>query len=250
MRNAFTTPVRKFQSPWFLLVLPLLVSSCDLGGKRVHGNGNIKSEDHSLSSFKTIDLSVDGDVYLKEGDQPGVKIQGDDNLFQFIEVSQHGDEVEVRHRDGFNLMPSDNLKIYVTTPVLEKIDASGACNIESESKISSPNGLEVQFSGAGNIKLEVDAPRVDAELSGAGNINLKGQTKDLKIDLSGAGSAHCYDLLAENTDVTISGIGSAQVYASVKLTADVSGAGSVSYKGNVTDVEQHISGAGGVHKAE
>ena len=250
MRSAFTTSVQKFRSPWFLLALPLFVGSCGLGGKRVHGDGNIKTEDHSVSSFKTVDLRVSGDVYLKEGDQAGVKIEGDDNLLQFVEVEQHGDVVVVRGREGFNLVPSNDLKIYITTPVFDKIDASCACNIEGESKITSSDGLDIRLSGAGNIKLEVDAPHIDARLSGAGNINLSGQTKDVKLDLSGAGSAHCYDLLAENTDVTISGIGSAEVYASVKLKASVSGAGSVDYKGNATDVEQHISGAGSVHKGE
>ena len=235
----------------FLLALPLFIASCDgIGGKRVHGNGNIKTDDRSVSSFKTIDLRVSGAIYLAEGDHPSVKLEGDDNLLRLIDVEQHGDEVVVRSRDGFNLVPSSDLKVYITTPVLEKIAASCACDVESESKITSPDGLEMHLSGAGNIKLEIDAPRVDASLSGAGDIYLKGQTRDLKLNLSGAGDAKCYDLLSENTDVSISGFGSAQVYASVKLTASVSGAGSVDYKGNATSVEQHVSGAGSVHKAD
>ncbi|HWB93133.1 MAG TPA: head GIN domain-containing protein [Puia sp.] len=251
MRNAFTMSVQRSRSAWFLLALPLFIASCDgVGGKRVHGNGNVKTDDRSVSSFKAIDLRVSGDIYLTEGDHPAIKLEGDDNLLQLIEVEQHGDEVVVRSRDGVNLVPSNNLKIYVTTPVFDKIAASCACNIESDSRITSPDGLEMHLSGAGNIKMEVDAPRVAVSLSGAGDIHLKGQTKDLSLDLSGAGDAKCYDLLAENTDVSISGIGSAEVYASVKLTASVSGAGSVEYKGNAANVEQHVSGAGSVHKVD
>jgi len=251
MRIAFTAPARHLRSSWLLLAMPLFLASCDgIGGKRVHGDGNVKTDDRSVSSFKTIELRIAADVYLTEGDHAGIKIEGDDNLLQFVEVEQHGDAVEVRSKQGFNLVSSNGLKVYVTTPVVEKIEASCACNIESQTKITSPDGLEVHFSGAGNIPLDVNAPRVDARLSGAGNIYLKGQTKDVKLNLSGAGNAHCYDLLAENTDVSISGFGSAEVYASVKLSASVSGAGNVDYKGNATDVEQHVSGAGGVHKAE
>jgi hypothetical protein len=77
---------------------------------------------------------------------------------------------------------------------------------------------------------------------------LKGQTRDVDLDLTGAGHAHCYDLLAENTKVDISGAGSADVYASVKLDAQVSGAGSVNYKGNAANVNQHVSGAGSITK--
>ena len=36
--------------------------------------------------------------------------------------------------------------------------------------------------------------------------------------------------------------------ASVKLDAEVSGAGTVNYKGNAADVRQHVSGAGTVSK--
>jgi Putative auto-transporter adhesin, head GIN domain len=52
----------------------------------------------------------------------------------------------------------------------------------------------------------------------------------------------------ENTKVDISGAGSAQVFASVKLDAEVSGAGSVTYKGNAVNVSQHVSGVGSVNK--
>jgi hypothetical protein len=248
MRNAPTLPRQKF---WLFLALPLFLGACQgLGGKRVHGDGNIQNDEHAISSFKTLHLSVPADVYLSTGDHADVKIEGDNNLLKFVEVEQTGDVVTIRTQEGFNLIPTNSLKVYVTNPSYEKIEASGACNIESQNKLTSPDGLEMHMSGAGNIKLEVDAPRVDARLSGAGNIYLKGQTKDVRLNLSGAGNAHCYDLLAENTDVSISGFGSAEVYASVKLSASVSGAGNVDYKGNATDVEQHVSGAGGVHKAD
>jgi hypothetical protein len=248
MRNACSTQSR---SIWLLLALPLFFGACQgIGGKRVHGDGNIHSDDRSITTFKTLDLRVNADVYITTGDHASVKLEGDDNLLKFINVEQSGDVVTVRSREGFNLVPSNDLKIYVTTPELDRIEASGACNIETQNKLVSPDGLDMRISGAGNIKMEVDAPHVNAKLSGAGNISLKGQTKDVRLDLSGAGNAKCYDLLAENTEVTISGFGSAEVYASVKLVATVSGAGDVKYKGNATDVEQHVSGAGGVSKAE
>jgi len=248
MRNARSTRSR---TSWFLLSLPLLLGACQgLGGKRVHGDGNIHSDDRSISAFKTLDLSVNADIYLATGDHAAVKLEGDDNLLKFIDVEQNGDEVTIREREGFNLIPSHDLKVYVTAPTYDRIEASCACNIESQDKLTSNDGLDMHLSGAGNIKLEVDAPHVGAKLSGAGNITLKGQTKDVRLDLSGAGNAHCYDLLAENTDVNISGIGNAEVYASVKLSATLSGAGSVDYKGNAANVEQHISGAGSVSKRD
>jgi hypothetical protein len=134
--------------------------------------------------------------------------------------------------------------------VFNSIDASGACDIIGQTKIANPENLEMHVSGAGDIKMEIDAPQLKAEVTGSGSMYLKGQTKDVDLELTGAGHAHCYDLLAENTKVDISGAGSAEVYASVKLDASVSGAGDVHYKGNATTVNQHVSGAGGVHKVD
>lgn len=233
---------------WFAIVVLVLGSCHNIMGKRVRGNGNIRTEDRTVSQFKNVSVSGAAKVYVSQGDNHSLKIEGDENLLKYIEVIQEGDRVKVRTRPGINLQPTGDLKVYVTAPVYHNIDASGACDIIGQTKISNPDDLSLDVSGAGDINMEVDAPRLKAEVSGSGSINLKGQTKDVDLDLTGAGHAHCFDLMAENTTVEISGAGSAEVFASVKLDAQVSGAGTVTYKGNASDVNQHVSGAGSVKR--
>lgn len=235
---------------WIVLALPVVLGSCHrFWGKRVRGNGNVRTEERSIHNFKNVDVSGATNVYVSQGKEFSVKIEGDDNLLPYIEVSQDGDQIRIRTRPGFNLEPTGDMKVYVTAPVYNNIDVSGSCDIIGQMKIINPEDLEMHVSGSGDIKMEVDAPSLKARVSGAGSIDLKGQTKDVELDLTGAGHAHCYELQAENTKVDISGAGSAEVFASVKLDASVSGAGNVSYKGNATDVSQHVSGAGSVSKA-
>jgi hypothetical protein len=200
-----------------------------------------------VNTFKEVEVSGAAKVMVTQNDKASVKLEGDENLLQYIEVFQEGDKIYIKDKPGFNLQPSGDLLVYVSAPVFSKISASGACDIIGQNKISNSEDLSLHVSGAGDIKMEVDAPRLAAEVSGSGSINLKGQTKDVELELTGAGHAHCYDLLAENTKVDITGAGSAEVYASVKLTADVSGAGNVNYKGNA-EVNQRVSGAGSVNK--
>jgi hypothetical protein len=233
---------------WLIIALPLLSSCHHFGGKRVRGNGNIKTEERTVSSFKNLEVSSSFNVYVTQGELKPVKIEGDENLLQYIEVSQEGDRIIIRNRNGFNLDGSNDLSIHVTAPVFNSISLSGAGNIESENKIASPENLELDLSGAGDIKMEIDVPKFKAEISGAGSMYVKGQTKDVDLGVSGVGSAHCYDLLAENTKVDVSGVGSAEVYASVKLDAQVNGVGSVHYKGNAPNVSQHVSGVGSISK--
>jgi len=245
--HAKTIYMRKYL--FIIAVLLFALGSCRyMRGKRVHGNGNIKTEEHSVSSFKNLEVSSSINVYVSQGDVKPIRIEGDENLLPYIEVEQDGDEVIIKTRDGYNLEGSDDLKVYVTAPSFHKISLSGAGNIIADNKITNPDDMEINLSGAGDIKMEVDAPKLTADISGVGSIYLKGQTKDVDMNISGAGSAHCYDLLSENTKIEISGVGSAEVYASVKLDAHVSGAGSVNYKGNATDINQQVSGVGSVNK--
>ncbi len=236
---------------WLLSLVPLAFSSCyRLFGKRVVGNGNIQTEERSVSSFKNVEVSGAIKVYVVQGAIQPVKIETDQNLLKYIEVTEEDDVVKIREKPGFNLEPSRELRVTVTAPVYNRIEVSGACDIIGESKISNPENIELHVSGAGDINMEVDAPAISARISGSGSINLKGQTKNADLDLSGAAQAHCFDLLSENTTIAISGAGDAQVYASVKLDAQVSGAGSVTYKGNASNVVQNVSGAGSVKKID
>ena len=231
-----------------ILVISAAISSCQMMGERVKGNGNIITEKRTISSFTEVDVEGAIDVYITQGDIKPIQIQGDENLLPYIEIRQEGDRLIVRNRDGYNLNPTEDMKIFITGPVFNSIDVSGACDIIGQSKISNAEPMRMRVSGAGEMKMEIDAPKVTAEISGAGSVDLKGQTKEFDLGLSGAGGAHCYDLLSENTTVDISGAGDAEVYASVKLDAEVSGAGSVKYKGNATDVKQQVHGAGSVTK--
>lgn len=233
---------------WLIIALPLLGSCRHFWGKRVHGNGDIKTEERTVSSFKNLEVSSSFNVYITQGDLKPVKIEGDENLMQYIEVLQEGDRLIIRNRTGYDLEGSGDLSVHVSAPVFNSISLSGAGDIKGENKIAGSENLELDLSGAGDINMEIDVPKFKAEISGAGSMYIKGQTKDVDLGVSGVGSAHCFDLQAENTKVDVSGVGSAEVFASVKLDAQVNGVGSVNYKGSPTNVSQHVSGVGSINK--
>src|ERR1700716_4159520 len=133
-------PIKTYNMRKYLFAAPsliLVLGSCrHFMGKKVRGNGNIKTEDRSVSNFKNVEVSGAINVYVSQGQdgQHSFKIEGDENLLPFIELSQEGDRLIVRNRPGFNLEPTGDMKIYVTTPVYNNIEVSGACNIIGESK--------------------------------------------------------------------------------------------------------------------
>jgi len=228
----------------------LIFCSCNYvgGGKRVEGNGNVISQDRPTGKFHSIDVSGAINVYVKQDSQETVKVQADANLQELIEVREENGVLYISPRDNFNLDPSnDVIKVYVTAPLYRSLHVSGASNIFGENKLSSSETLDLDVTGASEIKLEVKAPRINADLTGASSVTVAGETRDFNLQGSGASQVNCFDLLTENTTVDISGAFSAEVNASVKLDVSASGASEIKYKGSPA-VTQDLSGASNVNK--
>ena len=232
-----------------LLSIVIFNSCRQVFGKRIRGNGNIKIETRTATQFNSIDVSGSIDVYVKQDSVASIKIETDENLLEYVHVNNEGGTLEIHEEGGYNLKPTKSIKVYVSGPAFKHFEASGACDIYSENKISSGEAVSINLSGASNVTMELNTPKVSAGLSGAGTIALKGETKELRIDGSGSTDIKCFDMMAENIYIEISGAGDAEVYASVKLDVHVSGAGTVKYKGNAT-VSQSVTGAGSVKKVE
>lgn len=234
-----------------LLCLPaILATSCrEIFGKRVRGDGNLRTDTRSVGSFTSVEVGGAIDLYVRQDAAQSLKIEADGNLLEYIDAYTEGDKLVVKTKNGFNLDPSRDIKVSVSAPLFKRIGASGACDVFSENQLVSNENLSIDLSGASDAKLDVKAPSVDADISGACSVQLKGETKNLKAGGSGSVSFKCFDLLAENVSVDISGAGDAEVYASQKLDVGVSGAAGVKYKGNAT-VSQDVSGAGSVRKVD
>ena len=230
--------------------LLLLASSCrEIFARRIRGNGNITTQTRSAGHFNSIDVSGNIDVYARQDSTPAIKVEADENLQQYIQTLDDGEVLRIKTQEGYNLNSSRQIKVYVSSAMFKKFEASGACAIFSDGKITSASNMNIDLSGSCSTTLDLNAPKISADVSGACTVNLKGQTKDFEISGSGSTTLKCFDLLAENVSVDISGAGDAEVYASVKLSGSISGAADVHYKGAAqTDI--HTSGASSVKKAD
>ena len=234
-----------------LIIILVLTSGCrGFGGRGIRGSGVIKKEGRAVSSFTNVHVSGAIDVYVKQDSVSSVKVEGDDNLLQYIEVQTNGSTLEIYTRDHVNLRATDKIKVYVSNPSYREFEVRGASSIRSENQIISTETLVVDLSGASEGRLDVDAPKVSIEVSGASNVTMRGKTKDIEAGASGASEIKCFDLLAENVDVESNGASNAEVYASVKIIPHASGASSVSYKGNAVVEDKQESGASSVNKKD
>ena len=234
-----------------LLILPLavIVSSCGyIGGKRVKGNGNVRTEDRTPGNFSGIASHGSFNVFVSTGPQ-SVRIEGDENLLQFIETYVEGSTLNIETRDGYWLKPKRDISIYITSPTFSSIQSYGSGDIIGRSPISDSTKMDVGVTGSANIDLEINAPIVDADITGSGDIKLRGETKSFKTEIHGSGNIRAMDLRSEETVVNIAGSGDAEVFASVRLKIEVAGSGDIRYRGNA-QVSSNIAGSGGVRKVD
>jgi len=207
----------------FPLLLPILVlfSSCRyVTGKRIRGNGNLKTETRSSGSFKSVSSHGSFNVYVSSGDQ-SVKIEAEENLLPYIETYVDGSILHVQEKDNIWLRPSREIKIFVSLQDFEAIRSYGSGDIVGQSKITNASKLELTVNGSANIKMDIDAPEIDAETNGSGDIDLKGSTKSWNGEIHGSGNIRAMDLKSENATIKIYGSGDADVFA------DIAGSGRI-----------------------
>src|ERR1035438_1699801 len=98
--------------------------------------------------------------------------------------------------------------------------------------------------------MELDVKKLDLDCSGGSKFKFKGSATTVTMDVSGAVDIYAYDPLAESMHLDISGAGNAQINVSKDLNVEISGAGSVHYKGSPAKFIENVSGAGSIKKVD
>ncbi len=211
------------------------------------GDGNVLKETRIVGSFNSIEVSGAFDVVIKQGATEEVTVETDHNILPLVKTTVEGGTLKVDTRKPIN--HTTVLKVYVTVKDLKMIDISGAVNIHTDGVLTVPE-LSIDGSGASDAKMELAVQKLKLDCSGATKLKFSGTAVDVSMELSGASDIFGYDLAAENYDIEISGAGNAQISVSKKLHAEISGAGSVKYKGTPTEIDQSVSGAGSIKKVQ
>ncbi|MEF8811627.1 MAG: head GIN domain-containing protein [Bacteroidales bacterium] len=229
----------------FILITGLLLSEAN-----AHVFSNDKKENREVSAFSKISMSVSGDLYLTQGDEYKLEIEGDEDLLDDIETTVKNGRLKIKHNKPFRFSWNNKkVKIYVTTKEVEELSLSGSGNIIARTPISTED-VQFNVSGSGEIKIdELEAANINASISGSGDIRLAGRNSggSLDISISGSGELHASDLRLRRAEISISGSGSCDVHVTENLEADVSGSGKVRYNGNPV-IDADISGSGKVVK--
>lgn len=212
----------------------------------VNGDGAIVSEEISLRDFDGIELKISADVYIRQGAEQKVIIEGQRNIIDEIERDVDNGIWRI-DTDRCVRYDNDDLRIYITIPDITLLRISGSGDIISENTLVTDD-IELTISGSGTIDAALDSDDINAKISGSGDMILEGRADVLTFTISGSGDLHAFNLQLRAANITISGSGDADVRVSDELDVRISGSGDVSYKGN-PQIDANISGSGRVINA-
>jgi hypothetical protein len=212
----------------------------------VRGRGNVISETRSEQPFTGIDLRISANVFVREGIEQKVEVEGYETIVRYVDTRVAGNTLIIDNDRCFR--SPGTINVYVTLPELRKATVAGSGSITGETAFSSPM-LTLTIPGSGEIHLETTATNVISTISGSGKIYLSGTAHSHDVRISGSGSIRAFDLSVRESEVRISGSGNCEITVRDKLDVRITGSGTVWYKGN-PQVTSTISGSGRViHQA-
>ncbi len=232
------------------ILLAFAIPSCILEFERVEPSGNILEEEISFEAFDELEVGNSFDLYLTQGNNTSVMLETDDNLREYVEINQYGKTIVVKLENGISTSGKATLKLYVTAPMLKKINASGASEIFVEEEWTAEN-LDIELSGASNFEgVLAISNTLEIEMSGASVSDVEGNARDFELSMSGASGFRGYDFNTAYLDASLSGASSANITVDEEMEIEASGASSLKYKGAAVIKNQNISGASSVRKVD
>jgi hypothetical protein len=219
------------------------------GNKSVKGNGTVTTITRSTSGYDAISCGGSMDFILVSGNEGSIKIEGEENLLEYIITEVKDNKLAVRVEHGVNLKPSWNIGIKITIPFkdINYVSLAGSGDVWNTDMIIEDD-LKVSLSGSGDIKLSIKTQNLDSTVTGSGDITITGSTDNLQTKVTGSGDFHGFNLQANFTDAAVTGSGNIDVVSNKALKARVTGSGYIDYRGNPDKEDTKVIGSGSISK--
>ena len=208
----------------FFSTCMIAVAGCHWVG--IRGNGNIKTDQRTISAFANLDAGGTFTIEWRNG-APALSITTDENLLPYIDNQVSGDTLRLHTREA--IWPTHGIKVVISSPTRAGARISGAVQLTAN-----------QLSG----------PRFAFQSTGASRVTLDGNVDELLADMTGASELNASTLQTKTAEISTTGAADADIAVSETLKVAITGAGKVSYSGNPTTIERHITGAGSIRRKD
>lgn len=139
-------------------------------------------------------------INLKNG-EPKIIIHASESVAQKIKTELRNGVLEISNRP---IRQSQPISLDIYCDYIEDYDISGAVILSSE-EVQKPANLNIEVSGAAQIKLTVETGNILGDLSGASILELSGKAQSISCKASGAALLKTANLQTETSDIVVTG---------------------------------------------
>lgn len=207
------------------------------------------SETRNVDPFTGVAAHDGVNVYISLGTQK-VEVKADSDIISKVKTVVKNGVLNVETDldwSDYKWSGTPSVNVYVTLPSINHVSASGGSDVYSGSVIKSSD-LKIRSSGGADVKLELDAEKIDVSSSGGSDIELRGTAVNAKMDASGGSDIDAARLKVQVCEVEASGGADISVNVEKEINARASGGADISYEGNPGKVNVSESGGGDISK--
>lgn len=208
------------------------------------------AEPRSVGSFHAIHISNAFEVFITQSGTEGLAVSANDkdDIKNIVTTVSNG-VLTIKLEQKMSWWPGNRrLRAYVSVKDLDELKISGACNVKLEGALRAST-MKLDLSGASKLSGEMNVSGdFSADLSGASDLSLQGTASNITVDASGASDLKGYDFKATTCTVDASGASSVKLTVDKEVSAKLSGASSLSYKGTALIRDIKTSGASSISR--
>lgn len=208
------------------------------------------AELRSVGSFHSIQVGGAFTVMITQGNEESLAVSASDkDDVADITTKVEDGILKIGLQSKRNWWPkSRQLRAYISIKTLKKLKVSGAASVRFEGDVKTDD-LIIGLSGASNLKGRVFVNgKLDINLSGASDIDIKGTAVNTMIDSNGASDFDGYEFSTQNCEAYASGASSISLTVDKELSAKLSGASKMRYKGAAVVRNINTSGSSSISR--
>lgn len=249
---------------YYIGLLSIFLLACTDDVKKIEGNGDVQSKTFEVEDFKSVESNGAFEITFVQDTLWSVIIEAESNILPLIDVYNKSNKLFIEQDDHDDLNLNDPIKIEIHHSGIEEFNFSGegvvylgkmesstfTISIAGTADVSgNVKSTETDFilAGTGSFNVILDCYDLEASLSGNGSFNFSGVSTKGTFTLAGVGNINSIDLELDYAWCNISGVGDATLFVNKELSANITGTGSISYKGEAA-VTKLITGNGVVNK--
>jgi hypothetical protein len=237
----------KYMKKLFVLLPGLLLGMIVYAQQPIN---DANAQVREAKDFHGISVSSAFDVFLIQANEEKVAVSASETKYLAdikVEVKNGVLEINWDHKGIWN-RGNKKLKAYISFKNIDKLVVSGACDVSIIGTLKADN-LEINLSGASDLKGKLDVKKLSFDLSGASDAKINGTTTQLDIEARGASSFKCFDLATDYCNARASGASDIRITVNKELSASASGASDVNYKGAGVIRDIKTNGASSVSRS-